>query len=547
MFKLKNVNAGLILLIILGISFISCTKSSKDLKNATQAIDENPYIPDTSISESNQDLFNVNYKDFYDELSQHGKWIQVNGKDYGITPKDNMSGQIDNKAAFLYNVFGINTAYAETREDVDVDFGMFFVWQPDPDLAVAVSVGNEPPVYVPYTDGQWVYSDDGWYFDGATPYEDVTFHYGRWVYNPYAGWVWVPGRVWAPAWVDWYDDDDYIAWTPVPPECYFVDDELSFRPYYYYDDDRYFVCEKSHFCDPAVFRYRTYYRDDGERIWVHDLKRQDGLVVRKNMVIDPGPGVSGIEKHTGRKIEPVNVYRTNDRTEAGLKGNQLKSYSPQFSRVKNSERMNVSNRPKEYVNYNKATNEYSRTAGMKNNQNSNFSENNSSSGKWNVLGNKKQQIERTTGNYSMKNNGNPNSKNGVSKNYSNSTQNNSSQNRFSRKISKNSSGNNNSKKNSNYKGNRNNNSGNSNRKSYNNNSSRNNNHSSNNNPGNNYRSGQKNNNGSRNNSGPRNNGNSNHGSRNNGSNSNGSKNNGNNNHGSPNNSNKGNGNDKQKK
>ena len=490
--NIKSKLMSIIFLIALVISFNSCTKSSKELSPATQAIDENPIIPDSSISESNQDLFNVNYKDFYDELSQHGKWIQVNGKDFGITPKDTLSGKMDNKSAFLYNVFGINTAYAET--DADVDFGMFFVWQPDPDLAVAVSVGDEPPAYVPYTNGQWVYTDDGWYFDGATPYEDVTFHYGRWVYNPYAGWVWVPGRVWAPAWVDWYDDDDYIAWTPVPPECYFVNDELSFRPYFYYDDDRYFVCEKRHFCDPDVFRYRTFYRDDGKRIWVHDLKREDGLVVRKNMVIDPGPGVSSIEKQTGRKIEPVNVYRTNDRTEAGFKDNRIKSYSPQFTRVKNSERMSISNRPKEFVNYNKAAGEYSRTAGLKSNPENNFAGNNNSrdNNKWSVLGNRTQK-EGKTGNYSMKNN-----EKSMKNESGRDNNNNNPQNRFSRKITKNSPGNKNynsqkSRKNMNNPVKKNNNSGN---KNYNKNNSKSYNNSPNQNHGNNNHG---NNNGSRNN------------------------------------------------
>ena len=163
-------------------------------KIANPSITDQQVIPDDSVNESDQDLFNVNYKEIYSDLSQHGKWIEVNGKDYGINPKEISSIEIDNKDEFLSNVFGIKNAYA----DADVDVGMFFVWQPDPDLTVAVAAGDvdEPPAYVPYSDGQWAYSDDnGWYFQGATPYEDVTFHYGRWVYNPYSGWVWVPGRV----------------------------------------------------------------------------------------------------------------------------------------------------------------------------------------------------------------------------------------------------------------------------------------------------------------------------------------------------------------
>jgi hypothetical protein len=69
----------------------------------------------------------------------------------------------------------------------------------------------------PYVDGEWVYSDYGWTWAADDPWGDIPYHYGTWAWvDPY-GWVWVPGTVWAPAWVTWAYTDDYVGWAPVPP------------------------------------------------------------------------------------------------------------------------------------------------------------------------------------------------------------------------------------------------------------------------------------------------------------------------------------------
>jgi len=68
----------------------------------------------------------------------------------------------------------------------------------------------------PYWDGEWIWTDYGWTWISYDPWGDIPCHYGTWVWvDPY-GWVWVPGTVWAPAWVTWAWTDDYIGWAPVP-------------------------------------------------------------------------------------------------------------------------------------------------------------------------------------------------------------------------------------------------------------------------------------------------------------------------------------------
>jgi hypothetical protein len=84
------------------------------------------------------------------------------------------------------------------------------VWRP----SVSV-VGDD---FQPYaTNGQWVSSDYGWYFQSDYPWGWAPFHYGRWALDPNYGWIWIPGTVWAPAWVDWRSGGGYIGWAPLPP------------------------------------------------------------------------------------------------------------------------------------------------------------------------------------------------------------------------------------------------------------------------------------------------------------------------------------------
>jgi len=56
-------------------------------------------------------------------------------------------------------------------------------------------------------------------FASNYPWGWAPFHYGNWVYAD-AGWCWVPGRVWAPAWVDWRYGNGYVGWYPLPPVGY---------------------------------------------------------------------------------------------------------------------------------------------------------------------------------------------------------------------------------------------------------------------------------------------------------------------------------------
>lgn len=88
------------------------------------------------------------------------------------------------------------------------------VWVPNPD-----EVGSD---FAPYqTAGRWAVDDsDEWVWVSDYDWGYVPFHYGRWVW---AGsyWGWIPGRVYAPAWVTWrVGDGGYVGWAPLPPSWY---------------------------------------------------------------------------------------------------------------------------------------------------------------------------------------------------------------------------------------------------------------------------------------------------------------------------------------
>ena len=83
---------------------------------------------------------------------------------------------------------------------------------------------DEPVDWRPYTDGQWVWTDDGWTWVADQDWGWAPFHYGRWYDDETYGWCWVPGQEWGPAWVAWREGDGWIGWAPLPPEIAWHDD-----------------------------------------------------------------------------------------------------------------------------------------------------------------------------------------------------------------------------------------------------------------------------------------------------------------------------------
>ena len=93
-------------------------------------------------------------------------------------------------------------------------------WVDTPEYGRVWIPSNVGPDWQPYSDGQWVSTSWGWSFAAPVPWGWAAYHYGRWGWRAGFGWYWVPGYVWAPAWVSWRWANGYACWAPLAPRGY---------------------------------------------------------------------------------------------------------------------------------------------------------------------------------------------------------------------------------------------------------------------------------------------------------------------------------------
>jgi hypothetical protein len=344
-------------------------------------------------NESDEDLLSVDYSEFYDELAPHGKWIRVKANEIGLTAKGGASPQAsaaDTKTSIWERLSPIGTAHAQAEASASASFSAeadFYVWVPSPELYVSAGAGAEAAVeagakaeaavetaakaevaatapvaagaevsYTPFANGQWVYTDAGWYFKAATPAEEITSHYGRWSFSGSLGWVWLPGRVWSPAWVEWREDADFVAWTPVPPQVYFKGGALASVEIL--DDSKYVIVEKKHFIDPDIYKYHVALKAGKTRIMIKEMTRHDGVMIKGKMVVDLGPDVADIQTKTGKTFGAVKIVKADVKGKARFGDGEFVVYTPKFTKVKvvgpKAEMKGAVKAPKAFVKFDEA-------------------------------------------------------------------------------------------------------------------------------------------------------------------------------------------------
>jgi hypothetical protein len=133
--------------------------------------------------------------------------------------------------ALLVLLVSVSTSGAQTTLSVGVstpgaqiDLSYFYQnlssdgdWFQDPTRGWCWTPYDMTADWRPYSDGNWEYTDYGWSWASNEPFGWATYHYGRWFFDDSYGWAWVPGTEWAPAWVAWRSNDDYVGWAPLPP------------------------------------------------------------------------------------------------------------------------------------------------------------------------------------------------------------------------------------------------------------------------------------------------------------------------------------------
>jgi len=222
---------------------------------------------------SAQDDVYVSYQDFYDSLSPYGQWI--NDSEYG------------------------------------------YVWVP-----------NEDDDFRPYfTRGHWVMTDYGNTWVSEYPWGWACFHYGRWIYNGYYGWVWIPGYEWGPGWVAWRWGGGYCGWAPLYPGVAWVGYE------YTCPDDWWIFMHPRYLYRP---RYHNPWRSDFFRgpHHTHVLITRTNFVAYTHQGVNTttryysGPRVADVQQVTRQQVKVYQVGNNSVRGADHINNNVVNIYHP---------------------------------------------------------------------------------------------------------------------------------------------------------------------------------------------------------------------------
>lgn len=150
------------------------------------------------------------------------------------------------------------------------------------------------PGWRPYVYGRWVLTDWGWTWVSDDPWAWAAYHYGSWGFTVGIGWFWVPGHIWAPAWVSWRWGFGYCAWAPIGPRGF----------YYGYTHPAWVAVPAAHFTEPIS-------------VHVVAVQRTPMIVQRASPLPAPrsapargsafGPPVAQVTAATGRPVRAVNA------------------------------------------------------------------------------------------------------------------------------------------------------------------------------------------------------------------------------------------------
>ena len=255
----------------------------------------------------------------------------------------------ENRVEFNY----FHQTLAPHGEWIELEYDLY-VWRPN-------RVSRN---WSPYSEGRWVWSSNGWYWDSYEPFGWATYHYGRWYYDNFYGWVWSPGYEWAPAWVEWRYDDNYVGWAPLPPYAHFrIDSGIHFSITWHSPYSRWRFVNYNRFTDLHIgshyiesykvknffgrTKYLTNYHYEGRRIVNRGIRRSDiekrgRIKIRKTEMRD----VTSIRRRNSDDIDrsSIKVFRPSEiRTEYSRneRNNSVSNNSDRFLQREKAERTGV--------------------------------------------------------------------------------------------------------------------------------------------------------------------------------------------------------------
>ncbi len=178
------------------------------------------------------------------------------------------------------------------------------------------------PAWRPYTVGRWAYADCGWTWVSAEPWGYATCHYGRWFLDVRQGWIWVPGSVWAPAWVAWRSGGGYIGWAPLGPSVGVEVNEYYTRSI---PASQYCFVREREMVEPHISRHMVDARQNVTII--NNTTNITHITVINNTVVNRSLSVEHVQRVTGRKVERARMRQVGSVDEA-RRDNEVAVYRP---------------------------------------------------------------------------------------------------------------------------------------------------------------------------------------------------------------------------
>jgi hypothetical protein len=181
-----------------------------------------------------------------------------------------------------------------------------------------VWIPNVDENFRPYaTNGRWVVTSYGNTWVSDYEWGWAAFHYGRWYRDNLWGWVWVPGRVWGPAWVAWRSGGGYYGWAPLGPS---ISININFPSFYWTFVPQTYITSHhiyNHYIPSTqvvnLYHNTTVIKNNyriNNRVYVYGPKKQD------------------IERVTNSQVAVYRVDRLNQPGQSQVEGRSVRIYQP---------------------------------------------------------------------------------------------------------------------------------------------------------------------------------------------------------------------------
>ncbi len=233
----------------------------------------------------------VTIETFMTPLSADGEWIKITKEEIDA------NGVVETESSVF----------------IDDDINTEYIWRP-----------NRAFIYEgwnPYTNGSWVWTDDGWMWASSYDWGWAPYHYGRWWWSPVYGWVWSPGYRWAPAWVTWRWSDYHIGWYPLSPRVMWNGGSVI---NYNYRNENWTFVEKQNFT--KTVNNTTIVNAGKNPDIVSGSKQYVNLKEQNNKIVNQGPNVNDIQNSTGTKIKPKSINESSVKGKPQVGKNSVSVY-----------------------------------------------------------------------------------------------------------------------------------------------------------------------------------------------------------------------------